>query len=123
MPTGGGMGPCILPLPTTIISLDLLVLNLRLLVSANCWTPKSSSCTVCLMVDPTIKHVSSAKLHKDVCCVHRPFHQYIHPPIFPLIHPSIPPSMNPSIHPLFRRSINPSIRPSIHTPFHQYNYQ
>src|SRR6218665_3751532 len=67
MPTGGGMGPCILPLPTTIISLDLLVLSLRLLVSAHCWTPKSSSCTVCLMLDPTIKYVSSANFTKMVC--------------------------------------------------------
>src|SRR6218665_912843 len=44
--------------------LDLLVLCLRLLVSAHCWTPKSSSCTVCLMVDLTIKYVSSANFTK-----------------------------------------------------------
>jgi len=36
IPTGGCMGPHILPLPTTIISLDLQVLSLRLLVSAHC---------------------------------------------------------------------------------------
>ena len=49
---------------TTVISLDLLVISLMLLVSAHCWTPKSSSCTVCLMLDPTIKYVSSANFTK-----------------------------------------------------------
>src|SRR6218665_868181 len=64
IPTSGGMDLRILPLSTTIISLYLLVLRPRLLVSAYCWTPKSSSCTVCLMVDPTIKYVSSANFTK-----------------------------------------------------------